>query len=312
MLFVTVTADATFVALNGRRWHVDYLDWSATRAVRARAEKVFRDETGARPPAELVHILGSGKLSHRGRVYDIGLTAEQIISCGSDKAVRCWSAETGESLQVISNVKGYVAAKSSLLVTIDNEQRASVYDTGSSPLKLQRQFSIAAASEIQKAFASPLNPILAVIYDDAPNEIQLFDLDNGSRMSTLRFTQLGFGEESVPQEARTVAIGFREDGRLLAACKDRFLLIDARSGEVATEWTNDPWPFDRQMTRDAVRLKAPWWLVVGASTTIVWNEETNDWKEVDGLYQQHFGGYQRTQGTAPSAIRAAGAGLVRE
>jgi WD40 repeat protein len=271
LLSVALAAVATFVALNGRRWHRDYLDWIATRAIRARAETAFRNETGKKPPAELVHILGSGALSHWARVHDIGLTAEQIISCGLDEAVRCWSTESGDCLQVISNVQGHVAAKSSLLVTIDKQQQVDVYDTSSSPLKLQRRFPIASESTIRKAFCSPLDAILAVIYDQQPDELQLFDLSAGAATARLR---LG-------HEADKACVGFRDGGRLLAACKHEFLLFDPGSGDVVGQWKHDPWPFERQAIRDVVRLKAPWWLVVGASTAIVWNEETHDWKEVE-------------------------------
>jgi WD40 repeat protein len=270
LLLVAIAAVATFVSLHGRRWHNDYLDWVATRAVRARAVSVFRDETGKNPPAELVHILGSGELSHWARVYDIGLTAEQIISCGQDQAVRCWSTDSGDCLQVISNVEGHVAAKSALLVTIDKDQQVQVYDTSVSPLKRQRQFSIASGSTIRKAFCSPLDDILAVIYEQQPNEIQLFNLSDGTAMARLRFSH----------EAERVGVGFREDGRLLAACKDEFLLFDSETGDIVRQWKHDPWPFERQAIRGVVRLKAPWWLVVGVSTAIVWNEETHDWKEV--------------------------------
>ncbi|MCB9873651.1 MAG: WD40 repeat domain-containing protein [Planctomycetaceae bacterium] len=270
MLFVTIAAMTIFVALNGRQWHQDYLDWTATRAIRVRAERIFREETGKQPPPELVHILGSGDLSHWARVYDIALTADQIVSCGLDKAVRCWSTETGESLQVMSNVDGHIAANSSLLVTIDDGQQVRVYDTATSPLKLLRQFSIAAESPIHKAFSSSLTSVLVVIYDDQPNDMQLFDLGSGTHMSTLNFVQ----------EAKEVIVGFREDGCLLAVCKDEFLLIDSESGDIVSQWKHDPWPFDHQAAYHAIRLQDALWLIVGASTSLVWNEETQDWKEV--------------------------------
>ncbi|MBC8355743.1 MAG: WD40 repeat domain-containing protein [Planctomycetes bacterium] len=270
LLLVTIAAVATFVALNGQRWHQEYLDWTATRAVQARAERVFREETGAQPPNELVHILGSGDLSHWDRVYDIGLTADQMISCGLDKAVRCWSTETGESLQVISDIRGYIAAKSTLLVTIDDEQQARVYDTGSSPLKLQRQFSVAAESPIRKVLTSVISSTLGVVYDDQPNDIQFFDLESGTRMSLLHFDQ----------EAAEMCIGFREDGAMLVVYNDRFLLIDSESGEVVSEWKHDPRLLAGRGFRYAVRLKPPQWLVIRAGTSIVWNEETNDWNEM--------------------------------
>jgi len=270
LLLVAIAAVTTFISLNSRHWHQDYLDWTASRAIRARAEKIFRDETGTPPPPELVHILGSGNLSHWARVYDIALTADQIISCGIDKAVRCWSTETGESLQVLSNVDGHIAANSALLVTIDSGQQARVYDTAASPLKLRREFSIAAESPIYKAFSSGLTSVLVVIYDDQPNDMQLFDLESGTHMSTLHFAQ----------EAKKVTVGFREDGRLLAVCRDEFSLIDSENGDVVSQWKHDPWPFDHQATHYAVRLQNALWLIVGASTSLVWNEETHDWKEV--------------------------------
>jgi len=270
LLYVAIAAIATFVLLNGGKWHQDYLDWTATRAVHERAGRVFREETGAEPPSELVHILGSGDLSHWDRVRDIALTTDQIISCGLDNAVRCWSTETGESIQVISDVRSYIAAKSSLLVTIDSHQEARVYDTGSSPLKLLRKFSVAAEFPIRRVLSSGLTSTMGVIYDDEANDIQFFDLATGTRMSQLHFNQ-GIAD---------ISIGFREDGVMLAACNDRFLLIDSENGEMVSQWKHDPWPFKGQATRNAVRLKTPWWFVVGASSNIVWNEETHEWKFV--------------------------------
>lgn len=94
LALVAATAVATLALRNAPRWYKDYQDWSAAREVRSRAMRVFRDETGNKPPQRLVHILGSGSLSHWAPVYDIGLTGDQIISCGHDRAVRCWSTET--------------------------------------------------------------------------------------------------------------------------------------------------------------------------------------------------------------------------
>lgn len=271
LLLVALAAKTTFVSLNGRQWHQWFLDWSSTRTIQARAERVFRDETGKAPPAELVHILGSGDLSHWAGVYDIGVTGEQIISCGHDRAVRCWSIDTGECLQVISRVNGHIAEKSTLLVAIGYDKQVQVYDTSTSPLKLLRRFSIANQSAIRKAFCSPFEPILAVIYGNHPDEIQFFKLNDGTRLPPLR---LG-------DEAHEVCLGFGGGGRLLAACKDELLLFNITKGDVVTTWKDNSWPLDRQDVRNVVQLSVPWWLVVGASTAIVWNEQTHDWKEVE-------------------------------
>lgn len=271
LLLVAFTAVTTFVSLNGRRWHQNYLDWSARRLVRARAERIFRDETGKQPPPQLVHILGSGVLSHWAPVYDIGLTADQIISCGRDRAVRCWSLDNGDSLQVLSDVEGHVAAQSSLIAAIDQRKQVQVYDTSVSPLKLLRRFSIEDESAIREAFCSPIEPVLAVVYDERPNELRMFDLDNGTQLSRL----------ALGHEADKVCFGFGGNGRLLAACKDEFLLFNLTNGKVVSTWKHNPWPFDRQLIHEAVPLAFPWWLIVGASTAIVWNEQTQDWKEVE-------------------------------
>jgi WD40 repeat protein len=285
LFLVALAAIATFASLNWQKWRRDYLDWRAARTVRLRAERVFRDEVGAQPPRDLVNILGSGELSHWGRVTDIGLTADQIISCGDDRTVRCWSAETGEPLQVITDVQGYVANYSAILLTIDEQQQARVYDTSVTPLKLTRRFSLKGESRIEQVIASQVTSELAVVYAAKSNEVQLFSLTTGKRICSF--------ELEGPVTERKLA--FREDYTLLAARHDEFTIINTESGEIIDRW--DARAAARrsrgagraalrgnQEFRSIVRLRSPWWLVIGATQSFLWHERTYEVREATFEY----------------------------
>lgn len=255
-----------------QRWLPAYHDWRAAEAVRERAAKLFKEETGSSAPAEIVHILGSGKLSHWSRVTDIGMTADHIISCGRDYSVRCWSVSSGEPLQMIAGVEARLALDSQLLVTVDIETRRNVclYDTSSLPLKVNHKIRLkeseAAASLL---FTSPLSDKL--LLRTAAGRVAVFDLTTGERLCYLD-SLLSY---------RRHTFGLNSDNRLLVATEDQAILFQLPSGDVETTWNSADWPFVKQSVKDVVPLSPQQWLIVGASSNVIWNSKSGESQYVD-------------------------------
>lgn len=292
LCFVAACAIVTTCLLNWRDWYRDYQDWSSTRAVRASAQRLYRAEIGADPPVDLVYMFGSGSLSHWGRIHDVALTQDQIISCGADNAVRCWSTESGDEIQLIAGVRGYVcgAGSQALVAAIDQQEVLTVYDTVSVPLKKQRSFSVRGSSPIQEAYPSNVSPQLAISYMDDATHLAIIDV--------------AIGKLSCALDLETEAdrrVGFREDGKLLIAERGRMRLFDTSTGECLHDWIPDPWPLEGIALRAVARMDPPWWLIVSATGQHMWHEVSGEWKPVKLI----------VEGGTPDLVRPMSRGTVR-